>query len=217
MDLVRKKTQDKPFSEVNSNINIIEHIITAGGLVDDEKFQITLSLSNFNGAVEFKNSTDFTDIGRCKLFPFVEEIIGKLEFKNTDYKRIGIRIFAIDTKEVFKFDRILKYILNSNSLFINSLSENLPTVNDTALTFESINDNKESFRLILGAYQEKEKKKYFTIDPDIKEGMIFDLDVWQSKISIQGFNLTNMIRQNIKLYSQILPKLSKNLEEELTK
>lgn len=216
LDFIKNQTTKKPFKDVKNSISIAEHIITSEGTIQENKFQINLNVSSFNGEVEFIKSIDFNDIMKCQLFSLVESVIEKMQFgKNCDFNRIGLRIYVVDENEKFKFESVLENILTKNKSFVGSISKHLDKVNDVGLIFESINDSSDSFRLNLGPYKEKERKKYFTIDPEIVEGLIIDLDVWQSKITIPEFRLTNMIKQKIKLYNEVLPAIASDLLEEL--
>ena len=216
LDYLHINTNKDPYKNVKNNINISSHIITSEGDIGDNKFVITLSVDSFNGELQLTDSSDFNDLLKCQLFSLVQSIIERMRFmKGSEFKRIGLRIFAIDDNEKFKFDKILKYMLDKHQSFVNSLSHMTSNVNDVALTLESINPLEESYRLVFGPYQDAEKNKYFSFDPNIKEGLMFDFDTWQPKISIPELNLIETIKQRIRLYSQIMPKISQQLLEEL--
>lgn len=70
-------------------------------------------------------------------------------------------------------------------------------------------------QLILGPYQNNERAKYFTLTNEIKEGMIFDIDIWQSNISIPKLKIVELLKSHQNIYKEVVINIKTKILEAL--
>jgi hypothetical protein len=79
----------------------------------------------------------------------------------------------------------------------------------------SSDKRKENLRLSFGPYKKEESKKYFILENEIKEGLIFDVDVWQRKVKIPNFKIKERVSSFEKSMASIFPKITEKMIEEI--
>ncbi len=212
LEFIDQNTSIPPYNKTTGNVDLINHSITHSGNINEDIFKIHLSLKSFYGMVEYHQGYKIENLSKHKLFELSDKVIKNLELKrSSNYNRIGIRSWVIIEQERFKFEQILKLIKKSNSLFDSALTEHFPITNDIAMVFEAKSEELGNIRLGLGPYKKTEKERYFSLSPEIEEGLIMDIDIWQPKISIPNFNLIKLLKENQKVYHKLLKKIETNL------
>jgi len=215
-ELIDKKINQKPFSEGKGNINPLNHSLTQTAKVADDILTLNLDLRTFNAIIEFQNGKDVDELAKNPLFPLADQIIEKIETEHyPKYKRIGIRSFIIIQRGDFKFEKLRDYIWNCNKIFGEPLTSIYENRYDIGIIFEASSNDEEYIRFKLGPYQKKEQAKYFSLKNNIEEGLIFDIDNWQSNISIPNLTLVKLIRQHQKTYNDLVKKIESKILEDL--
>lgn len=211
LEFLTSKTRQKPFEAIRTDIDLSQHSITCTAKVVNDFFNISLDLSTLSGFIEFQNGKNINGIAREPIFTLAEELIQKLEMQtNSKYDRIGLRSYIILQKEQLHFESIRDYFWQCNNLIGEILTGFYEVKNDIALAFEAKSPT-EFIRLNLGPYQSSEKNRYFSLKNDIKEGLLIDIDIWESNISIPDFKLVEMIRNHEKKYLDLI----KNIESQI--
>lgn len=211
LEFIKKETKSNNFKSVKYDINLINHIITTSGLFGEMPFILNITLKNFDGTLEFTNGLELQEISKLKFFNFIDLVIKKLEVTNSTYERIGFRTYGIHYSEKTKFTYILDSIVSNNKKFTDPFENHFRTPNDVALVIEAIDLKEDSLRVTLGPFKNEEWQKYFSIKPEIKEGIIFDIDSFQMKLDLPGFKMSNFVSKNETLQKNIIDGILKNL------
>ncbi len=215
-ELIQLKTSAEPFTKGSANINLLQHSLSHTAKIGENIFTLNLDLKTFNAIIEFQDGLDSDKLGKIPLFALADEIIEKLEDDHSSkYRRIGLRNYIIIEREEFDFIKLRDYIWGCNTVFGNALSGHFKEKQDIALIFESESENEDNIRLQLGPYQHAESVKYFSLNNEIKEGLIFDIDIWQSDISVPKLKLVNLINGYQKIYNEIVQKIETQIAEVL--
>ncbi|MBN1998947.1 hypothetical protein JW935_15415 [candidate division KSB1 bacterium] len=147
-------------------------------------------------------------------FNFQKILLKKLEEDHsTKYDRVGFRSFILFKKENLRFSKIRDHIWADNKTFGDPLAELFKEKQDIGVTFEAKSKDEHFLRIRLGPYHNEEKVKYFFLENNVDEGLIFDIDIWQTNISIPQLKLVEIIRTYQKYYTDIIEKIDiKKLE-----
>lgn len=212
LELIHIKTNQNPFSEGKGNVNLIEHSLSYNAKVADDIFSLNLDTKTFNAVIEYQGGSELNVLAKHPLFILADEVIEKLEKEHSSrYKRIGIRSYIIIQKKEFDFVKIRDYMWNSNKIFGDPLTSLFHTKYDIGVTFEAQSDNEEYIRVNLGPYHEREISKYFSLKNELKEGFIFDIDIWQGNISIPQIKLVELIHRYQKVYSELVSNIESQI------
>ena len=207
-ELIQLKTSAEPFTKGGTNINLLQHSLSHTAKIAENIFTLNLDLKTFNAIIEFQEGLASDKLVKIPLFKLADEIIEKLEDDHSSkYRRIGLRNYIIIEREEFDFIKLRDYIWGCNTVFGNALSGHFKEKQGIALIFESESENEDNIRLQLGSYQQSESVKYFSLNNEIKEGLIFDIDIWQSDISVPKLKLVNLINSYQKIYNEIVKKI----------
>jgi len=217
LEFITQQTSEAPFKNFGGEFDIANHSITAKGQLNEDRTLIKLDVRTFHAVTEHKDGLEIEKVKKYPLFELADKIVERLEIKMvTEYERIGFRSWILVEEDSLKFDNILKYIVNSNNLFNNVVTKHFSDINDISLVIESKTSDDNYIRINLGPYQEAEVKKYFALTNSIKEGLIIDIDIWQVKVKIPGFKLTEFVKytQNIcyNMVNDIKMKLLESLK-----
>lgn len=214
LELIRTKTDKEPFEKSRSNINLRQHSLTHTSEIEGNPFTLNLDVKTFNAVIEFENGLDLDKIAKVRLFSLADELIEKLEEDHSSkYNRIGVRSIIISERKEFRFSKLKNYIWDINKIFGDALSTHFNEKYDIGLTFQSKSDNEENIRLSLGPYQQSEIRKYFDMDNEVKEGMIYDIDIWQKDISVPKLKLAKHIKNYQNIYKELIDKIELQLTE----
>ncbi|MCP4105076.1 MAG: hypothetical protein GY749_06005 [Desulfobacteraceae bacterium] len=212
-ELIHTKTDKEPFTKGIGNINLLQHSLSHTSKIGDDTFTINLDLKTFNSVIEFQDGLNIDKLVKVPLFGLADEIIEKLEDAySSKYNRIGFRSFIISEKKEFNFIKLRDYIWNFNKTFGNALIDHFKEKLGIAISFESKSENEENIRFQLGPYQHNERIKYFSLK---NEGMIFDIDIWQSNISVPKLKSVEIIRNYQKIYKDLVKKIELQISEAL--
>lgn len=216
LELTHLITSEKPFIKGKGELNTLNHSMHNTSKIGEDIFTLNLDLKTFNTVVEFKDGLNISKLNKSPLFSLCSEFIKKLEDDNViKYSRIGFRSFIVIERPEYKFDKLRDYIWKANQVFGDTLKDIFGQKNDIAIVFESKSDQDEDIRLTLGPYQQSETSKYFNLENNIKEGLILDVDIWQTKISVPMFNLDKLINRCQKVYSDLIENINLQLNGRL--
>lgn len=213
LDFIQQKVVPMKFDATKFDIDPLKHSISFSGQIDKNRYNIRLSLNVLEGTLDFPEGTEIRRISANPLFGLLDQIIENLAIKEGTYNRIGFRIFVLEINEKFNFENILKLFKEKLKLFETPITQNFAPVNDAGIVLETLNDDSDNIRVSVGPYQADEKGKYFIFDPQIEEALIFDIDVYQKKIKIPGFKLSEFIKEKEKAVENIVTVTSNNLKE----
>ncbi len=213
LEIINDKTREKPFSAGKGNVNLLQHSLSHSAKVADDAFTLNLDLKTFNAVIEFQNGHDIDNLAKHPLFHFSDEVIEKLENEHSSkYERIGFRSHIIVQRDELNFSTLRDYIWNCNQIFGNPITDLFSKPHDIGVIFEAKKpDESESIRVHLGPYHEREQSKYFVLNHAVKEGLIFDIDIWQTNVSIPHLKLVELIRSHQLVYHELV----KNIESQV--
>lgn len=212
LEFIKEKTKVTGFTSVKYDINLVNHLITIMGSYEKNPFTVNLTLNDFDGVIEFTDGILLNDLPKLKFFGIIDNIIKELEKTNSKYDRIGFRAYVIHQSESLKFSDTLNLMVSNNEKFTKPFSEYFRKLNDVALIMEAIDQGKDSLRVTLGPYKEMEWQKYFSNNPDISEGLMFDIDSFQMKLDQPGFKMSNFIEKSDTIISKIIADILKQFE-----
>lgn len=216
LEVIKEKTEADPYKDGTGEINLLQHSLSFTSKIKNNIFSLNLNLKTFNSVVEFQDGINISEISKFPLFQFSDEIIEKLENDhNLKYDRIGIRSYIIMKNEEYTFSRLKDYIWNCNETFGVTIENDFEIKNDIGVIFESKSNNNENIRVCLGPYQKKEQGKYFSLENNIDEGLILDIDIWQSKCVIPKLKISTLINNHQKVYNNLIENIKKQLKGKL--
>ncbi len=208
LEFIHIKTKESPFTDATSDFNIAQHRILHRAKINNDSFQIHLSINNLVTSIEYNKGYDINLLAKHPVFELTQQVIEKLDIKTfPHYNRIGLRNWVLIEHNSLIFESILNFMSQSNLCFDEVIKNNFANTNDIAIIFESKNEDNIYLRVILGPYQKNERIKYFTFEPSVNEGLILDVDIWEENISIPGFNLLELTKK----YQSILFSLCQNI------
>jgi hypothetical protein len=213
LEFITNKTNEKPFTESNGALSMANHSIAHNSKIGDDVFTLNLDVKSCDAVIEFPKGLEISKLNKCPLFSLADEVIEKLEdgtkFK---YDRIGFRVFLIIEETKLDFNQLRDYVWNCNKTFGDAIIGRYEQREDIGLVFEASAKDDEKIRYALGPYKEKESQRYFVLKNDVKEGLIFDIDIWQNKISLPKLKLVKSISSYQKTYDSIIIYTIKQME-----
>lgn len=210
--------QKAPFVDGKTNIDLTSHRISSTGSVDKDMFSFTLSITSLDAIIEHGVGVDVGSLSKHPVFDLANKLLPRLEKENDvmRFERIGLRTWSIIENDNFKFDRIRDYLLSKLTKFNNAIKPNFNSSEDIGIVLESKSDAGIAVRISFGPYQIAEQSKYFSLKHDsIKEGLIFDIDIWETKKEIKGLKFIELTKHYQKKMDSIIEKIKENLLEEL--
>jgi hypothetical protein len=204
-EFINNKTAHEPFAESKGVIEMNRHLIIFDSKINDDRCVLNLDIKSFNSGIDFPKGCDISSLARFPLFSLADEVIEKLEQNSKiKYDRIGFRIFLLIEDEKLKFANLLDYIWDNNVIFTEAFKDHYPQRDDIGLVYEASAKDNEKIRLSLGPYQKQESKRYFSLENDVQEGIIFDIDISQTKINLPKLNLVKFIHKYQKTYEHFV-------------
>jgi hypothetical protein len=214
LEFIQQKTlEDKKFINSQGNIDLLNHSIRQSGKYKKDSYSLNLSLRTLDMIIIHSEGVEIEFLQSGKPIKLFGEMIKKLSVKT--FERIGFRFWVIIEHDNYKFDLIKEYISNSNKLFSDTIKKQFTEVSDIALVYES-HSEQDNTRISLGPYQEGEEKKYDFQSPNIKEGLIFDIDLWENKIKTPNFNLHTNLTSKLEIVRQTINVINEKLTGALT-
>jgi len=210
LEFVHQRTlDDKDYVNSKGNIDFTKHSITQVGTCKKDDYSLNLSLKTIDITVNHNEGISLGYLAKGKLFKLYGEMLKKISVRLFD--RIGMRFWVILEDEKFQFDSIKEYITNSTSLFSEVFTEQFSDVSDVGLVYETLGDNQNS-RVLLGPYKDKEAAKYQFLNPNVNEGLILDIDLWESKIKTPEYNIQSNLISKLDTIKQITSAIEKKLK-----
>lgn len=217
LELIHNHAKGNHFSGGEGGFDFSNKISTYSAQVDSNPFTLNFSLKDINSIIEFDGGINFSEIKNNRLWELSQTIIDKFEKDNTPtYNRIGLRAFILLEEEDITFEKVKKHLWASNNVFNGIVDNYFDKKNDIGITMEMSSEKKnENIRITFGPYKKDESKKYFRTENAIKEGVIFDVDIWQNNIKIPNFNIQNHVKFFEKKIEAIFPEIKKRIIEEI--
>lgn len=214
LEFIRKRTSQKPFSNGIGNINLLQHSLRHSGKVGDDPFTLNLDLKTFNAVLEINNGQEIGNLSKNPLFKLADDLIEYIEIEHSsNYERIGVRNYILIKDEKIKFNELNDYIWNCNKAFGYPLSQFFNQKQDIAVVFEAKSANDENIRIQLGPYKNEERPKYFSLNNEIEEGMILDIDIWQINVSLPKLKLETLVHRHEKIYNEVVKQIKQKILE----
>jgi len=206
------RTKEPPFEKVKGNIETAKRAIRAQGEVGEGNFELNLTLNSFDGVVEKKDGYEINQFHKNPVFDLANDIIQNLNLKADDrYERIGFRSFLLITGDDVKFQPALEYFKKLNQPLVDLVSSKFSSVDDVGITLESYSEELGNIRLALGPYGERDKGKFFSADSGEDEGLIVDIDWWETKMRIPSFKLSGTVKNCQEIYDKIVKNVGKTI------
>ncbi len=216
-ELLNEETSKAGFERAELNANIVEHKITGRLRTSSAESQLTLSIKALDCLAEHKKGGSETgSFHSDPVFALADHVIARLQAsKVLSFERVGIRSWIVVEREGFGFERIRDHFVKRLSIVGDSIKTSFPETEDIGLVFESRNEEAVSVRVALGPYSADERAKYFSIDHEIGEGLILDVDVRQQKTEIPRFRMTEVSKRWERLSLDVATRVQDSLAQEL--
>lgn len=220
--ILKTKMYSKPFLESNTGLDLINHAFSATGKLEgDDVVRVTLSLTTLNAVIEHGQGRELSSLHSHPGIELIDPILEKFgEFDKIGeqniikYNRIGFRTFIIFSEDL-EFDVIKNYISGITNPICTPLLSNFESIDDLALTYETKqNKNDHRCTVTLGPYKMGQAKKYFSIEPNVQEGLLLDIDVYQNNVEAP-FGKTSTFSRMSKYYFDTINELARSINENL--
>jgi len=194
--LVKEHSEKPAFTDVRSNLNLSNHTVTTAGKCGRDVFRFTLSLQTMNAVIEHEDGTSLSDLSAHPVIKLSDDVLRSLkESSFNKFERIGFRCFVLVQDTKFTFEKLKKHFIENFGEMSSALNRNFDMFEDIGVVFELMNSkNNDHTKISMGPYKKTEMEKYFSIKPDVEEGLIVDIDVWQKKSEIADLNLSKLSR-----------------------
>ncbi|STX81281.1 Uncharacterised protein [Legionella busanensis] len=214
-EIVYSTTQNKPYSEPNTDINLTQHSVVTTAKYKEDAFKFILSLKSLVIVIEHSKGIEISEIPQHPTLKLADKVLNEFDPEIFNkINRIGFRTWVILVKEKFSFDKIRQTLIKSNSSLEQALSKNFNHTDDVAITFESKHqNNSDECRISVGPYRALESNRYFSLPIEVDEGFMMDIDVWQRNCEIPRLSLAKSSRHYFKLISDNADQICKALGE----
>ena len=211
------RTKEKPFSETNGKIDLLNHSISSQGKVNCGRYLLNLSINSFDGTVENKDGYEIDRYCKNPVFNLADHIISNLDFKSFKrFNRIGFRSFLVIYGVDIKYDKVLRYFKKINTPFVKMIENNFSDVDDAGVVLECFDDSLGNIRLSIGPYGAKDQKQFFGEELVCKEGIMLDIDWWHEKIEIPGIKLSEIAKKCQDIYNKVVSNIESGILKEIT-
>lgn len=178
-----------------TDIDLSKHTVTNQGNIGSNFYRITLTPVKLSAGIEFPLGEDIEKLHQSDLLKIVDRLLDDLLLKEINtFNRIGMRNWVISKGDKLRFSQIRNVILGKINSYESAISSSLGETEDVAVIVESKSKMNFSSRVSFGPYRENEKQRYFSMSPDVDEGLVFDIDIWQTNISLPGLVMMDLIR-----------------------
>jgi hypothetical protein len=216
LELIKNKTDENPYSKGRENIDLVRHSLSHTANIGENTFTLNLDLKTFNAVIEFQDGISVDKLYKIELFSLADEIIEKLEDDHSSkYDRIGFRSYILSERKEFKFLKLRDFIWGLNEIFGVSIANHFEEKHDIGIVLEAKSESEEWIKLQLGPYHHNEQSRYFTLENSIREGLIYDIDIWEQKISVPKYNMIESIRNHQNIYKKLINDIEYNILEVL--
>ena len=205
LDFLSQKLKSKPFSNFQSNIDFLNHSLEAKSKLEEDGIcRFVLSPKAIDVLIEFKKGLDIEKLIKNPVSEVYDETIKRVNLEGfSTFDRIGVRLWIVDDSEENKFNELLNYLLKLNNPVNDIFKKNDFPPYDMGIVIDSKNEQGVNIHMQYGPYQKTEELRYFSLKPEIKEGLIMDIDISQDKISIPQFSFLNLIKRYQGYFSKI--------------
>jgi hypothetical protein len=171
-----------------------------------ESFIILLGFQSVEVNIEIKDGIEIEniiDLYSIKLLDILREKIVEKDIKINDFKIVGFRAFCLAKQDKKFSDVVEEYRKNLLSIIPNIDYE----LFDAGVIFDFKKADEKFIQIKSGPYQEDEYKKYFESKPNVKSGLIADIDNRDLYFSLKHYTFKNMINERTKQLKDILKKV----------
>ncbi|MBL8028242.1 MAG: hypothetical protein JNL74_17595 [Fibrobacteres bacterium] len=222
LDFLSEKTSCPPYTQqkrfpdfLNNQIQLFASTELNNELKD--QFNISFNIQNINGEQHYRGGRSVSSAVSSELFSLTDSLLDNLHEKcPTFFTRIGIRFFVLLSGDPYSFAKLHNLFRDSNKFIDKATSSTFDVPMDVALTWEAKNKKEDHVRLVCGPYSKSEYRKFFLIEPPIEDGLLLDVDIWQSNISLPGFKITEQCRRFQKLAHDVCTNLDLSTKKELS-
>lgn len=209
-------TSVEPYNGIQGNVDLNSRSIILHGAINKDKFTVNQTLNSFDYIVEYSEPTDISRLSSHPVLEFADKVVKRIGAAcNDTFERIGFRSWIIVENENYKFENIKQQIEENNSSYCNLVNELFGKVSDIGLIVEAKGPDDGSIRINVGPYQHEEWIKYFSKDFNVVEGLIFDIDIFHTKIQMPDFDIKQFARNVRKTYERYVEGTSNLLCKEL--
>jgi hypothetical protein len=210
LEFVHQKTlNDKDYTNSQGNVDFTKHSIAQIGNCKKDSYSLNLSLKTIDITINYNNGIELDNLINGKLFKLYGEMLKKISV--TMFDRIGMRFWIVLENKKFQFENIKNYITKSTSLFSDVFTEQFSGISDVGLVYETFSDHQNS-RVSLGPYKAEEAAKYQFLNPEVKEGLILDIDIWESKLKTPEYNIKSNLISRLEMIKKIMSAVEEKMK-----
>lgn len=199
---IREQIENKLYSNMKYEINTSNYSYTAFGKFKEEYFKIHLGLNSLTTIVEDAKGIDINKLHNQNALKLADEVLLKFsEIGIKKFDRIGYRSWVvIDLNDYeLNFENLKNHFIDDNSI-LNQISSNDDLISDVNITFEIEHASGYKSRTSFGPYHESERKRYFSADIEVLQGLILDIDISNNKI--QSSKMDDVLKENYPHFCQ---------------
>lgn len=130
------------------------------------------------------------------------------------FTRMGYRMWILVRGPALRFDAI-RSVFAKTSVRVDKIVESFGALTDIGYTIEAKSEIGQFLRIHAGPYRAEEFRKYFRADPEVPEGMIFDVDVWQTGLDMPEPNAKRFALLAEKTARRLILRFVDTIEKEL--
>ena len=213
---ISAQLKKEPFEEFKGSIDTVNWGIKNTAIFRNDSFESHMNLQTLDAVIQHKEGYNLDVLARHPLIKISEDIIKELEQNGlNEYSRIGLRAWILIKNPSYTFEKLLKYFCKSKNIAVKSVEKIFAPINDIGIVIESKNKEDVNLRLSYGPYKSDEAIKYFSFESPIKEGIILDIDLYQVKIELLGFELTKLIRKYQNIMIELVSSVDKEIMERI--
>lgn len=214
IEMISQNLKNEPFKNFKKKVDIINLDVQTEASIDEDRFKMHMSLNVLDALIEHPQGYDLDILAKHPLIKLSEQIISMLENDGlSDYERMGLRTWVLIQDPLYTFDNLLNFFCNKMTPTTISLKNTFSPIKDIGIISESENSEGVKLHILYGPYKSDEVAKYFSFDSPISEGLIFDIDLYQTKIKMPHFELTKLVKK----YQDYIIKIVKTIDTDLKK
>jgi len=214
---LEKETREAPFANATINVNPVEHLITCTAHLPspdaaDDGFRLMHNVKTLSAVIEHQKGLELSELHEHPAIILTDKLIEHLDFADVSrFERLGIRVWILET---LRFKAIRDSMVSKLDTLNSALMKSFASAEDVGVVFESVNKEGSSVRVIMGPYQKTETAKYFGLENSVQEGLILDIDMWQTKVEIPKFRLSRQAAYFEAAFQKLAGDLVSSLTEE---
>jgi hypothetical protein len=217
-EFFHQETSKPPFSKAYTDVNLVGHSITGTVAIGEDRARINLALNSLDALAEHKVGFNIEKINDHPVFPVLEKLIAELERAGvTAFLRIGLRVWIVVERDEFSSENLLNFSTGLLKPVESVTVKNFGPTYDVGFIIESKSHQGSFLRTIFGPYDasEKERTKYFSLNQEIGQGLILDVDFWQQKLEVPKFSMTEYTKSAKISIINVVSGICDNIAEQV--